>query len=61
MGVRIQVYFFYAVTPCNVAVRYQRFGELCSLHRQGKTLVSYSKTTRRHNPENLDLDLMEKL
>jgi hypothetical protein len=53
------------VTSCRVVVGYQHFGRPCSLHLQGEVktkagtflemLVSYHNTTRRHNPEDLDL------
>jgi hypothetical protein len=44
-------------------VGYQSFGGPCRLHPQGEgsnvlqTFVSYRKTTRRQNPEGLDLNL----
>jgi hypothetical protein len=53
--------------PCSVAVGYQSFGGTCCLHLQcevnmeadmsSETMVSYSKITRRHNSEDLDLNL----
>jgi len=57
-----QVQVFWVVTQCSVTVRYQRFGELCCLHLQcearfSETLVSYRNTTRRHNLEDLDMNL----
>jgi hypothetical protein len=36
---------------------HQRFGGPCCLHLQSETLVSYHSTARRHNPEDLDLNL----
>jgi len=56
--VKIRVEVFWVLTPCNVAVGYQRFGGACCLHLQGEvfTLVSYRNTTRRQNPEYLDLN-----
>jgi len=56
---------FYVVMPYSVVEGYQRFGRPCCLHLQGEgkleaartseTLVPYSNTTGRHNPEQLDL------
>jgi len=58
MAVKFQVDVFWVVMSCSVAVGYQRFGGLCCLHLQGEeTLVSYRNTARRHNPEDLDLNL----
>jgi hypothetical protein len=37
----IQVEFFWAVTPCSVAVGYQRFGRPCCIHLQGEPRISY--------------------
>jgi hypothetical protein len=64
-AVMIQVEVFWIVTPCSV-VAYQRIGSPCFLHLQGEmkmeaawtseTLVCHN-TTRRHNPEDLDLNL----
>jgi len=59
----LQVEVFWVVTQCSNAVGYQRFGGPCYLHLQGeasrssKTLVSYSSTTQRRIPEDLDLKL----
>jgi len=59
--VSFQVEVFWIVTPCSVAVRYQRLGGPCCFHLQGKvkmeaarspeSLASYRNTTRRQNPE----------
>jgi hypothetical protein len=61
MAVKIQVEAFWVVTPCSVAVGYQRFRGPCCLHLQGemkmeatrssKMFVSYHNTARHLNPE----------
>jgi len=49
------------MTLCNVAIGYQRIGPSC-FHLQhfsmkmGTAWSSYHKTSRRHNPENLDFN-----
>jgi len=54
---KIQVVVFWVVTPCHVAVGYQRFGGPRYLTlkldaaRSSETLVSYHITTRRDNVE----------
>jgi hypothetical protein len=52
--VKIQVYFFWVVTPCSFVARYQ-----CSLKMEAactsETLVAYHITALRHKPEALDL------
>jgi hypothetical protein len=35
MAMKNEVDVFWVVTPCSVAVGYQRFGEPCCLHLQG--------------------------
>jgi hypothetical protein len=40
MAVKIQVEFFWIMTPCSVAVGYQRFVTRCCLHLQGKCWCS---------------------
>jgi hypothetical protein len=56
-----QVEVLWFVTPCCVTVQYQCFGEPCCFHLHpedvGSTVLSYQNTTRRHNSEELDLDL----
>jgi hypothetical protein len=54
----VQFEVFGVVTPCNVVVEYQRFNGSCCfhLHPENKTSASYHNTTRRHNPEELDLN-----
>jgi hypothetical protein len=48
--------FFWVLTSCRLAGRYQRFGEIYCLHLQGsmetfsETLVSTSESARRQNP-----------
>jgi hypothetical protein len=56
-----QVKVVWTVTPCSVVVGYQRFGRPSCLYLQGgsrssETFVSYSNTTRHHNPEDLGLN-----
>jgi hypothetical protein len=45
MAVKIQVEVFWVVTPCNVAVGYQRFEGPCCLHLQGEVKRWYRSTT----------------
>jgi hypothetical protein len=54
------------VTPCSVVAGYQRFGGPCCLHLQGvvkiettwiSETVFHHIATRRHNPEDVDLNL----
>jgi hypothetical protein len=61
MAVKIQDKVFWFVTPCSIVVGYQSFGGPCCFHLEGEpeSLVSYRNTTRRQNPE--DLDLQDKL
>jgi len=60
---RVQVEGFWVVMPCSVVVGYQHFGGPYCFHLQGEaarisdTLFSFRNTTRRHNPETLDLNL----
>jgi hypothetical protein len=54
-----QVEVIWVVTLYSVVVGFQRFGGPFCLHLQGEdrgSMVSYS-TTRRHNPDDLDLKL----
>jgi len=64
---KIQVVALWLVTPCSVAIRYDRFGGPCCLHLQGEvtinaarsseTLLSYRNTTWHHNLEDVNLYL----
>jgi hypothetical protein len=61
MAVMFQVELFWVVTPCSVAVGYQRFGSPCCLQlpftlkmeaaRSSETLVSFHNTIGHHNIE----------
>jgi len=66
--VKIQVDLFCFVTPCSVAVGYQRFVRPSCLHldftqkmesaRSSEMLVSNSNTTRRHNLNDIVFNLL---
>jgi len=51
-----QVAVFWVVTPCSHVLGYQRFGGPCCLHLQGEVVCNH-ETTRRHKPEDCDLNL----
>jgi len=55
MAVMFQVEVFCVVTLCNFVVGYQCFTLKMEAARTSETLVSYYSTTRRYNPEHLDL------
>jgi hypothetical protein len=59
-AVKIQVEVFWVVTPCNVVAGYHSFEGLRCLKMETawicETSISYI-TTRRHNPEDLDLKM----
>jgi hypothetical protein len=46
--------------PVQYSGGYHRFGDPCCLHFQGEdeTFVSYHNATRRHNPEDIDLNVL---
>jgi hypothetical protein len=60
IAVKIQVQVFWVVKPRNFAVGYQSFRGPSILKMEvvwtSETLVSYYNATRRHNPEDLDLN-----
>jgi len=61
------LHLHWVVTSCSAVVGYQRFRVPCCLHLQGgakmeaarnsETFVTYHKTTRCCNPEELDMSL----
>jgi len=60
---KIQVAVFWVVTPCSDVVEYQGFRGPCCLQvvkteaaGSTKTSAPYHITTRRHNPEDRDLN-----
>jgi hypothetical protein len=62
-AVKIQVEGFWVVTPCSAVVGYKLFGGPCCLHLQQRTWISETllpscNTSRRHNPEDLDLNTL---
>jgi len=54
---RIQVDVFRIVAPCSVAVGHRRFTVKMEATWSSETLVFYLNTRRRHNSEDLDLNL----
>jgi hypothetical protein len=55
---KIQVEFFPFVTPCSVAVEYQRFRGPWFLHLQGESKVFYRNTKQRHKSDTCPLLLV---
>jgi hypothetical protein len=47
MAVKIHIEFFWFVTPCSIVAAWT-----------SETSVSYHKITRRQNPENLNLNIL---
>jgi hypothetical protein len=66
MAMKIQVDGFWVVSPCSFAIMYWRFGGLrCLRHdftlkmeaaSSFETLAYHHNATRRHNPEDIDLN-----
>jgi hypothetical protein len=57
MAVKIQVEFFWVVTPRSDLVGYQHFTLNMEAAWTSETIVSYYNTTWHHNPEELDLKI----
>jgi hypothetical protein len=70
-AVKIRDEVFWVVTPYSVVVEYQCFGGPCCLPlhttmtretaRYSETLISFHNTVRRHNPEDLNLNIIQTL
>jgi len=61
-GGEVQMAVFWVVMPCSDAVGYKYFDGLWCFRLQGERssemLLSYRSTTRRHNPQDVNLRLM---
>jgi hypothetical protein len=62
LKVTVQVEVFWILTPCSGVVGYQRFYSALEMEAawSPETLVSCHNATRRHSPEDVDLNLQRR-
>ena len=58
-AVMIQTYrfVFWDVTSCGLVKAYRRFGRCCHLHQERQKSIYFQRTTRRHNPQDRNLNI----